>query len=858
MAKKTINIGSSVNKGDGDPLRTAFGKINDNFDEIYGAIATDGTIFNPLSVDSHLLPDGDNTRDLGSPAKRWRDIFVAPGSLYIGDIKLTNVNGKLVATKVINPGEANEALDPTDSNAGSEIGSGGNAFDQSLNTADSVTFNSVGATTVNVSQINGTNPGDELVIQANNNNWNFNNSGALTFPQGTTIATADGTDAFIIDGAVDKDIQIYTYSGPTPTAHGWTFGADGNLQLPVGGDIVDSTGTSVLGGAAGPVQPYLELTNSAFIIQPVELGSPVTVSTAGDGSGAEVEVVIGEGPVITSVTVTTPGTDYIVGQRYRVWFDQIGGNNDDSSIEFEVATVSSGGLLTVTDAAFTGETAANNPGTYSNLSIQLRASPGDSIGPGLTLVRSYQGALFNIEAESEYDNVSPIGTEWNNDGWDNLVGLNTRSYGTFYTALNGAVGNNIIGAELVMHDTINDKYYKFSFTDWGQNNGGSYAYTRTEITDPNYFKKENYATVNNVDVIEDDSTLQIGITRGNNNGIYNPFTEEGWDEDVSPDGTEWNTDGWDDLTDIETRIYTNFYDAYNGQLGNRVPGSQAVMYVPSIDKYYAIQWLSWTQNNAGGGFSYLRYEIDLTKLNEGIQFADGTILKSAEGIGRIKSTASGNRRIEEATGNNTVSVTSLSNIFTETGVLAERPGESPQWDVWVDRASYPNIDSAFTEYGQYSNDESYWQLTLNGIDYKQNVQVYINGDYFVIYTGGINVNYNTGDAFNLYRVSGGTPVVWWDKNTLPSGGGNFRGAVIDYHAYTGESTIIGTIHIVDDDGEENITHTEVSSGSTDGENDDLWLVTNEGQIKYRRLDGESKTLKIHWSAKIFYGSEYYD
>jgi len=62
--------------------------------------------------------------------------------------------------------------------------------------------------------------------------WHFNNDGALTFPQGTTIATADGTDAFIIDGAVDKDIQIYTYSGPTPTAHGWTFGADGTLTLP--------------------------------------------------------------------------------------------------------------------------------------------------------------------------------------------------------------------------------------------------------------------------------------------------------------------------------------------------------------------------------------------------------------------------------------------------------------------------------------------------------------------------------------------------------------------------------------------------------------------------------------------------
>lgn len=35
MAKQTINIGTSVNKGDGEPLRTAFDKINNNFDELY-------------------------------------------------------------------------------------------------------------------------------------------------------------------------------------------------------------------------------------------------------------------------------------------------------------------------------------------------------------------------------------------------------------------------------------------------------------------------------------------------------------------------------------------------------------------------------------------------------------------------------------------------------------------------------------------------------------------------------------------------------------------------------------------------------------------------------------------------------
>jgi hypothetical protein len=553
-----------------------------------------------------------------------------------------------------------------------------------------------------------------------------------------------------------------------------------------------------------------------------------------------------------------------VGQRYRVQYWEIGGNNDDSHIEFEVATVSSGGLLTVTDVAFTGEAAANTPGTYSNLGIQLRASPGDSIGPGLTLVRSYQRALFNLEAEAQYNNntdTSPLGTEWNSEGWGNLVGFNTRTYTTFREALNGAVGNNIIGAELVMHDTINDQYYKFSFSNWGGNNGGSYAYTRTLIErDPNYFKKADYATANNVDVIEDDSTLQIGITRGNNQGIYNPFTEEEWDDEVSPDGTEWNIDGWDDLTDVETRTYTTFDDAYGGSgIGNKIVGSKAVMYVPSIDKYYAIQWLSWTQNNAGGGFSYLRYEIDLDKLNEGITFPDGTVQKTAYIPTNVKLTAPGDRRIEEASGYKSVSVTEriLRNITT----TASRNSDDVA-RIWIDSTT-TTIDEILTNTTaagiidnatiEFSLDNTTWYVWSSGTWSDGNDRGYgvtLNGD---------DLTYSQGDTVYFRYVGGGAPVVWWNKSELPGGSSDFRGAVIDYHAYIpGRGTIVGTIHIVDDDGEENITHTEVSSGSSDLEYSDLWLVTDEGRIQYRQLDGDEKTLKIQWTAKVFYGSEYYN
>ena len=625
-------------------------------------------------------------------------------------------------------------------------------------------------------------------------------------------------------------------------------------QIPT--DISDLTDTEGLlnqgGGGAGPIQPYLELTNNPIITLPPTLGNPVTVTAAGQGFNAQFTVVIGEGPTIDSIVVTSPGNGYVAGQRYRIWSYYIGGPNDNSSIDFTVETVGDlGEILTISNAAFVG-VASNTPGTYTNASIQYRPYVFDEIGPGLILTRGIQQGIYNSASEQEYDNnsyVSPLGTEWNSDGWADLSNIKTRSYSNWRSALNNQVGNNIIGSELVMHDTINDKYYKFDFTQWGGNNGG-YSYTRTEITDLNYFQKIDYG--NEIDVIvEDDSAgAGIGITRGNNNSIYNPYREQGYNEEISPAGTLWNIDGYDDLSNITTRTYLPFYAAYNGNLGNRVPGSKSIMYVPDTGKYYAVEWTSWTQGGNGGGFSYIRREIDITKVNEGVKFSDGTVLKTATGIGRVKSTASGNRRIEEVSGSKTISVTERITQPVVQGTSFDSRFDYYIYLVW-DQDLYNLYDGPTDFELEISLDDSTWYpARVVGSSTNNWLQIYLVGDR--------SVTINTNDPI-YYRVStGAEPVVWWDKADLPGGAADFRGAVIDYHAYSGEATWIGTIHIVDDDGEEHISHTEVSSGSTDAENDDLWLVQNEGTISYRRIDGEAKTLKVHWTAKVFYGSEYWD
>lgn len=61
------------------------------------------------AVDKNLLPATNNTYDLGSPAKRWRHLFASGGSVYVGDIKLSNSSGTLVVQQVTNAGLINEA-----------------------------------------------------------------------------------------------------------------------------------------------------------------------------------------------------------------------------------------------------------------------------------------------------------------------------------------------------------------------------------------------------------------------------------------------------------------------------------------------------------------------------------------------------------------------------------------------------------------------------------------------------------------------------------------------------------------------------------------------------------------------------
>ena len=84
------------------------------------------------------------------------------------------------------------------------------------------------------------------ITYTRNKVWTYSPDGTFTLPNGTNIY---GDRIFKADAVGGFELNSFTdnIGGGKQT---WTFGTDGKLQLPAGGDIVDSNGDTVLGGGS--------------------------------------------------------------------------------------------------------------------------------------------------------------------------------------------------------------------------------------------------------------------------------------------------------------------------------------------------------------------------------------------------------------------------------------------------------------------------------------------------------------------------------------------------------------------------------------------------------------------------------
>lgn len=871
-----------------------------------------------LVMGGSILPSSNVTHSLGSAEFQWKDLWVSSNTIYIGSVPLSIDNGELTinGNAVVGSGlpTVNLPAVPPTTYKGLQVAYGviyGNSNPSEYNVNKIVIHKPTNATVtidpngsnddfqvsgiassdvlamfVIYGDVNGAKPLSDLQAFAEAAIDNVILSGGI---EGVFNTVDDMKAAFYANYATLAAAANGLYTNFQFFAYNTTFTVNSSNLLVGTGAVFEFVGDG-LSYAVTPTTPGTNYTQGLVIrISGTAFGQPdsrwdVDLTVTGvDGSGgvtsATAVTVLGEGWYLTGTFPgiagdLTPGQGLIIYTlNYDLGNDTVSVGNWDNGTGYQAGNIVK---ILGTDILDANSNPLSSPANDVTVTIsqvnqfgqitQLTASgtvprptgvwPNNSINDGGA--DQYDDGNYintNLASEILYNagNTVVDGTAAFGAGSSYSFVYDTAIFGLFATGSSatsistsgnsGADGNSTTEAGNI-YDPGTPQQTLTSAATHINLYGTPYLNTVT-------FTKTDGGSEIDILIPDDGNGAGVGITRDSNNGIFNPYREGSWDSDVSPGGTVWNIDGWDDLTDVESRLYAPLYETFGfGGLGNKIVGAECVMYLPDNGKYYTVQFSSWTQGGNGGGFAYTRKELDLSNLEQGIRFQDGTKLTSAEGVGRVKSTASNGRRIEEVAGNKTVTVTARTTAPAVSATIYDTRTDYYIYINW-DQDLY-NLYNGATPYGlEFSQDNATWYpATVVGASSNTYLQLYMVGNRTISVTQGETV---------YYRVStGGDPVVWWDKNDLPSGGSNFRGAVIDYHAFTGDSTIIGTIHIVDDDGEENITHTEVSSGSTDGENDDLWIVQNEGTISYRRIDGEVSTIKVHWIAKVFYGSEIYD
>ena len=101
MARQVINIGSSANDGTGDPLRTAFDKINDNFVELYGGDNDINTLDANLNTNNFAITTGVTNGDItitpnGTGSIKLGALKFNGTSISSDDSSIVNINEGLV------------------------------------------------------------------------------------------------------------------------------------------------------------------------------------------------------------------------------------------------------------------------------------------------------------------------------------------------------------------------------------------------------------------------------------------------------------------------------------------------------------------------------------------------------------------------------------------------------------------------------------------------------------------------------------------------------------------------------------------------------------------------------------------
>lgn len=306
MAQQTINIGTAANDGTGDPLRTAFDKINDNFSELYGS-----------SAEANDLLE-DTTPQLG------------------GDL---DVNGKRITSA-----RSNEDIILLPNGTGGVLASAVRIAGTTLSSDDSSSITIAEAFQVNgATNIDGALTATSTVAVTGATTL----SSTLAVSGTTTLTTTNIDNINIFDNSITSDSNADINITP---------GGTGNLvlgALTVNGTAISASDSTLIQlNEAVNVSGAVDLASTLAVTGATTLSSTLAVTGAATFSGTAVidNITINDETISTSsnsdLVLSPGGTGDVVISSLRVNGTTLD-SSDSSAIQINEATEVDG-ALTVT------------------------------------------------------------------------------------------------------------------------------------------------------------------------------------------------------------------------------------------------------------------------------------------------------------------------------------------------------------------------------------------------------------------------------------------------------------------------------------------------------------------------------
>jgi hypothetical protein len=97
----------------------------------------------------------------------------------------------------------------------------------------------------------------------------------------------------------------------------------------------------------------------------------------------------------------------------------------------------------------------------------------------------------------------------------------------------------------------------------------------------------------------------------NSNVISNNFSSNDLGQNFYSNTPSNNTlFGWSDLSTVSTRTYDTFYNSNDTDVYGLIVGKEFIMKVDSTSQYFKVKFTQWSKDGLGGGFQYVRTQID--------------------------------------------------------------------------------------------------------------------------------------------------------------------------------------------------------------------------------------------------------